>query len=537
MKQICALLAILFASTTPAWAQASPAPAAPTPPRYIVQFQNTLSSTTVNLADSRVRDKYAFGNLRPEVMGHIQRLEKAYGLKAQHGFSKVLKGFSAHLTAAQLARLKADPQVLRIELDAKVKATAQSIPWGIASAGATTAAAVRAGDGLDNSAALGSVRVLVLDTGISAHPDLNVVERLNYVGDGIDYDCNGHGTHVAGTIGAKDDSGFVVGMAPGVGLTAVKVLDCNGSGYASNLIKAFDYAAAAAAANPGIQYVANASVGFPAGTVIASLDTSLKNAVSSGVLIAVAAGNSADNTCGSTMVGLSSGVQGTGVMAVAAADSSGNEASFSSYGSCVALWAPGVSVLSDSNVGGVTTMSGTSMATPHVAGAAAMVRAVNPQWTPAQVDAYLKATTLTSGAGSKDGRLVARLNISQLSGSTDPAPTPTPAPAPEPAPSPVSIATVTSGNLDFGLVKRNSLAPTRKVTVTNTGNVSMSLTALTNLPLVLKPVASTCSNVLPGGSCYITLQLNTTKRTVFSATVSTVGATTNGKFAVKGTVY
>lgn len=534
MKQLCALLAVLFASATPAFAQVSSAPA-PTLPRYIVQFQSTLSGTAVNLADSRVRDKYGFGNLRPEVMGHIQRLEKAYGLKAQHGFSKVLKGFSAHLTAAQLARLKADPQVLRIELDAKVKATAQSVPWGIAGTGATAATAIRAGDGLDNSAPLGSVRVFVLDTGISAHPDLNVVERLNYVGDGIDYDCNGHGTHVAGTIGAKDDAGFVVGVAPGVSLTAAKVLDCNGSGYASNLIKAFDYVAATSAANPGVKYVANASVGFPAGTVIASLDTALKNAVSAGVFIAVAAGNSADNTCGSTMVGLSSGTTGTGVMAVSAADSAGNEASFSSYGSCVAVWAPGVSVLSDSNADGITTMSGTSMASPHVAGAAAMVRAVYPQWSPVQVDAYLKSTTATSGAASKDGRLVAHLNVSQLSGSTDPVPAPTP--APQPAPTPVSIATVTSGTLDFGLVKRNSASPSRKVMVTNSGNVTMSLTALTNLPLVLKPVASTCSNVLPGSSCYITLQLNTTKRTVFSATVSTVGATTNGKFAVKGTVY
>lgn len=514
-KTICLALAALASSV----AMAAPPSAEPTA-RYIVQFHDALQSVQVDLSDSRVLDRVKFGALKPEVMGHVQRLERAHGFRAEHGFGSVVKGFSASLTRGQLARLQADPAVKLVEADVPMKAVAQTTPYGIAAVGATTSTAAKAGDGLDN-AALSAVRVFVVDTGISAHPDLNVVERVNYVGDGIDNDCNGHGTHVAGTIGARDDANFVVGVAPGVALSALKVLDCNGSGFASSLIKAFDYTASVAKANPSIRYVANASVGFPTGSVITTLDTAVNNAAASGVLVAVAAGNSADNTCGTVMVSQSSATEGRGVMAVSAVDSASNEASFSSYGGCIATWAPGVSVLSTSNSGSTVSLNGTSMATPHVAGAAAVIRANDPSLTPAQVDSLIKSQARATGKLSKDGRAITHLDISKV-GPVQQAPT--------------SEAGVLTPVLDFGINRLKAPAKRLDQVLTNKGTAAMNITGLSGLPSAVRWVGSTCSNVAPGAQCRLTLELNTSKRLSFQNTVTTVGATKNGSFVVKGSV-
>lgn len=488
--------------------------------RVIVQLQAKLPAVPVDLNDTRMTPGHRFQGVRTDVVGHVQRMERAHGFTADQGFSTAVNGFSASLTSTQIAALRKDAAVRVVEPDAVMKAVAQTVPYGIANSGATVSSAAKAGDGLANATLrLDNVRAFVVDTGIANHPDLNVVDYQNFVGDGVNGDCNGHGTHVAGTIGAKDDASYVVGMAPGVSLGALKVLDCNGSGYASNLIKAFDYAASQAMANPTMRYVANASIGFPTGTVLTTLDSAIQNAVAAGVFVAVAAGNSADNTCSTTMVQLSSGTNGTGVMAVAAADSTYREATFSSYGACVATWAPGVSVTSTSNTGSVATMSGTSMATPHVTGAAAVVRAVNSGYAPAQVDTALKTLAKSTGTASKDGRAIRHLDISQVSDSTS-----------------YSTASTTTPLLNFGTVKLNSAAPSQQAKFVNDGTSTMTLTGLSGLPTQLTVTGSTCSNVAPGATCAVTLQLKTSKRGSFNTTVKTLGATTNTSFVVQGAV-
>ena len=484
----------------------------------IVQLATTLPAVTPDVTDARINNRAGFGDVRPEVLGHIQRLEKAHGFKAKHGFSRVIKGFSANLTAAQIAQLRYSPGVRLVEMDVEMRATAQTLPWGISSTGASTSPAALAGDGLDNGVNLSQVRAIVADSGVALHPDLNLDAQVNYVDDGIAGDCNGHGTHVAGTIGARDNADAVVGMAPGVPILPVKVLDCSGKGTASNLIKAFDYAASTATANPNIKYVFNASIGFPPGTSIASLDTAVQNAVAAGVFVSVAMGNDGAANCTNTMVNLSQGQGATGVVAVGAIDSAGQEASWSNYGPCVGVWAPGVSVYSTSNSLGIASMSGTSMASPHVAGAAALIRATDPSLTPAQVDARIKAMVPTLGTVSKDGRAIVGLNVASV------------------APRLTSIAQVSPSILDFGTVKFGKAAAVQSITVRNAGNQAMSLTGFTALPTGVTLNGHNCTSVAAGQSCSATFTLGTSRRGVISATVTTQGATTNGTFTMRGQV-
>lgn len=402
------LLAVGLGSLSPALLAASAHP-------VIVTLAAGLPTVTPTLTDPRALQPKAFGNLRPEVLGHIQRLEAAQGFKATHGYSHALKGFSANLTDAQVAQLRQNPLVQSVEPDRPLHLLAQAIPYGIKNTGATTSMASRAGDGRDNAApGLTNVRAVVLDTGIASHPDLNLVDYTNFSGDGIDGDCHGHGTHVAGTIGAKDNGSFVVGMAPGVPLVAAKVMDCGGFGWTSTLIQGFDYVASQAKAHPNLKYVVNVSLGYPTGTAIPALDEAIAGAVSAGAFVAVAAGNSGDDTCRSTMVNLSSATTPTGVMAVSAVDNRYQEAGFSSYGACVATWAPGVQVESTSHDGTTTVMSGTSMATPHVTGAAALVRAVHPGYSPLEVDKQLKVLAMPTRTTSKGGRAIHQVNVQGL---------------------------------------------------------------------------------------------------------------------------
>ena len=241
-----------------------------------------------------------------------------------------------------------------------------------------------------------------VDTGIATHPDLNLVKHTNFTGDGKNTDCNGHGTHVAGTIGARDDSASVVGMAPGVALTGVKVLGCTGSGTTSGVIKGVDWVTSKAV-KPA---VANMSLG---GGVSTLLDNAILKSVNSGVVYAVAAGNSAVDACTSSPARI--GAQTTGAITVAATDSAENEASFSNYGSCVDTWAPGVSITSTYLNGGLAIASGTSMASPHAAGAAALYLGRNGKASPAQVEAAIKGAAVVPGTVSKDGRPITRLDV------------------------------------------------------------------------------------------------------------------------------
>jgi serine protease len=220
------------------------------------------------------------------------------------------------------------------------------------------------------------VHVYVIDTGIrSAHAEFGGrVSGSGYtaIGDGNGTnDCNGHGTHVAGTVG-----GATYGVAKGVTLHAVRVLNCNGSGTTSGVIAGVNWVTA----NHTVPAVANMSLGGGAST---ALDDAVRNSVAVGVTYAIAAGNSSANACNSSPARVSQ------ALTVGSSTNSDTRSSFSNYGTCVDLFAPGSSITSawyTSNTA-TNTISGTSMAAPHVAGAAALYLAADPAAAPDRVHA------------------------------------------------------------------------------------------------------------------------------------------------------
>jgi subtilisin family serine protease len=343
----------------------------------------------------------AWGYLNRGVAGAVQALEARDGFRAEHVFSAALRGFSARLTARQIADLEDDPNVALVEPDGEMHTFAQTLPWGINKIDADISSTL-AGNG---SGAITNVNVYIIDTGIGAHQDLNRVAHVNFAG-GRNDDCHGHGTHVAGTASARDNAVDVVGVAPGAPLTGVKVLSCNGSGSTSGVIKGVDWVTA----NAKKPAVANMSLGGGAST---ALDNAVKNTAASGVFYALAAGNSGANACNSSPARAGAGTN-NGIMTVAATDSSDREASWSNYGNCVDIWAPGVSILSTRRGGGTTTMSGTSMASPHGAGAAALYLSDNTNASPYSVEAALVGNAVATGNGSKNGDVIMRLWVGSM---------------------------------------------------------------------------------------------------------------------------
>jgi hypothetical protein len=219
------------------------------------------------------------------------------------------------------------------------------------------------------------VTAYVLDTGVMAtHDELagRVVGGTETVGDGNGTgDCNGHGTHVAGTI-----AGTTLGMAPLARITPVRVLSCQGSGWVSDVIAGLDWIARTHV--PGTPAVANLSMAAPSS---AALNAAVDRVVANGVTVAVAAGNGNIDACN-----MSPASDGQAI-AVGATNELDARAAFSDYGPCITLFAPGVNITSAWNTGPKATqlMSGTSMAAPHVTGAAALLLSGSPNATPAQV--------------------------------------------------------------------------------------------------------------------------------------------------------
>jgi subtilisin family serine protease len=275
----------------------------------------------------------------------------------------------------------------------------QVVPWGIDRIDADLSATL-AGNG---SGAVENVSVYIIDTGIdTTHQDLNVVAHVNFAG-GSNADCHGHGTHVAGTASARDNAYDVVGVVPGAPLTGVKVLGCNGSGTTSGVIAGIDWVTA----NAVKPAVANMSLGGSAST---ALDTAVQNSAASGVFYSIAAGNGGVNACTQSPARAGAGTD-NGIMTTAATDSANKEASWSNFGPCIDIWAPGVSVLSTKRGGGTVTYSGTSMAAPHTGGGAALYLSGNPGVDPSLVESILKTFAVSTGTMSKDGAAISLLNV------------------------------------------------------------------------------------------------------------------------------
>jgi subtilisin family serine protease len=296
------------------------------------------------------------------VPGLARALERAHGGKLLHTYEHALKGFAIELPAAAALALARNPNVVHMEQDQvmSIDATQTGATWGLDRV--DQQALPLSGTYLYNTTA-SNVYAYIIDTGIrTSHTQFgtraaNVYDAFG----GNGQDCNGHGTHVAGTVG-----GSTHGLAKAVRLRGLRVLNCSGSGSTSGIIAAIDWLRV----NHVKPAVANMSLG---GGYSSALNTAVNNLASAGVFIAVAAGNESQNACN---VSPASAANAT---TVAASDRTDTRASYSNYGSCVDLYAPGSSITSawHTTNSATSTISGTSMASPHVAGAAALYKARN----------------------------------------------------------------------------------------------------------------------------------------------------------------
>ncbi|KAI9001618.1 peptidase S8/S53 domain-containing protein [Gaertneriomyces semiglobifer] len=318
-----------------------------------------------------------------------------YGVRHLYNFAD-FKGYSAKLPGTAVKALMDDPNVAYIEEDKIVTILdSQKNPpsWGLQRISTRKLPLSKTYD-YPSSAGEG-VDAYIVDTGIDVdHPEFEgrAVLGKTFTQDG-DLDGNGHGTHVAGTIGSKS-----YGVAKKVNLIAVKVLDARGSGTISDVIAGIEFVATTAP-RTGRKSVANMSLGGGAST---TLDRAVQAAIRAGVTFAIAAGNSAGDACKVSPGRVPEAIT------VAASDNSDRIASFSEKGPCVDIIAPGVDITSTWTNGRVNTISGTSMATPHVAGVVALALAEGNFTSPAEVETYLKVI------GSKDkikGNLARTPNI------------------------------------------------------------------------------------------------------------------------------
>jgi len=347
---------------------------------------------------------------RDRVGDTAKRLSGRHGGTVARTYGAALRGFEAKVSAAAAARIAADPAVAYVEQNhtVSISGTQANPPsWGLDRIDQRNLP-------LDSSYTYpntaSNVHAYIIDTGIRfSHNDFGGRATSGYdaVDGGSADDCNGHGTHVAGTVG-----GSAYGVAKAVQLVGVRVLNCSGSGTNAGVIGGVDWVTA----NAIKPAVANMSLG---GGANSSLDNAVRNSIASGVTYGLAAGNdNGANACNT------SPARTTEAITVGSTTSSDARSSFSNIGTCLDIFAPGSSITSawyTSNTA-TNTISGTSMATPHVVGAAALVASANPTWTPAQVRNQLVANA-TPNVVSNPGSGSPNLLLYVGTGTTPPPPT------------------------------------------------------------------------------------------------------------------
>ncbi len=336
-----------------------------------------------------------------EVGSKVKEMVARHGISVEHLYDAAIKGFSAKVPPGRLARLREEPGISAIFADALVEAFChtgpQLLPTGVNRVEADLSPTANINN-IDNRV---NADIAILDSGVAPHPDLNIAVAVDCTRAGCPSvapsDPNGHGTHVAGSAAAIDNTRSVVGVAPGARLWSVRVLSSTGSGSLSNVIAGINFVTRNAASIE----VANMSLGAPGssngncgvnpstGQVVDPMHRAICNSVNVGVVYTVAAGNSFRNAAGFTPAAYPEVIT---VSALADSDgrrgglgpstSAGRDdtfATFSNFGSVVDLIAPGVNINSTAPGGACQLLSGTSMASPHVAGAVALHLATRPK--------------------------------------------------------------------------------------------------------------------------------------------------------------
>jgi subtilisin family serine protease len=321
--------------------------------------------------------------------GVAAEIANAYGGAVRFVYRNAFKGFSVQMTEARASALSRDSRVAFVEEDGLVTAVSSqnNATWGLDRIDQRDLPL----NGTYNYNSTGSgVDAYIIDTGIRrTHQEFGgrALVGFDAIGDGQNTnDCNGHGTHVAGTVGAT-----TYGVAKAVNLYAVRVLDCTGNGSTSQVIAGLDWVTGQHTA--GTPAVANMSLIDGASL---SLDTAVKNSIADGISYSVAAGNGnflgiAQNACNYSPARVPE------ALTVSATDATDKKASWANYGSCVDLFSPGVGITSAWNGSdtATNTISGTSMATPHVTGTAALYLQTNPTASPATVSSAITANATT----------------------------------------------------------------------------------------------------------------------------------------------
>ena len=357
-RSILAVVAVVLAAAIPSSAAALSDAQEP-----------SLGSYIVVLKPDAARSDASARSARPLVSTVAQELSRAHSADVTAVYQYALKGFAARLSADQADALTNDPRVEYVEQDQVFHTLATQTPatWGLDRVDQrdlplnNTYTYNQTGQG---------VQAYIIDTGLRAtHQQFTgrVGNGFTAINDGNGTnDCNGHGTHVAGTVG-----GTTYGIAKQVTLHAVRVLDCSGSGSNAGVIAGVDWVTQ----NHGSPAVANMSLG---GGVSSALDQAVANSISSGVSYAIAAGNSNANACNSSPARVPS------ANTVGATTNTDARSSFSNFGTCVDIFAPGSNITSSWNTNdtATNTISGTSMATPHVTGALALYLQANPGASP-----------------------------------------------------------------------------------------------------------------------------------------------------------